>query len=75
MFYTQVSYDPHSYERNFCNCIGKPEKSRTSTGFEPVTSQYRCDTNTIELSYEATDVGSWSFLGSNVPVRNESTLK
>ena len=26
-----------------------------------------------QLSYEATDVGSWSFVGSNVPVRNEST--
>ena len=25
------------------------------------------------LSYEATDVGSWSFVGSNGPVRNEST--
>ena len=24
-----------------------------------------------QLSYEATDVGSWSFVGSNVPVRNE----
>ena len=33
---------------------------RTSTGFESVTSQYRCD------------VGSRSFLGSNVLVRNES---
>ena len=28
-----------------------------------------------QLSYEATDVGSWSFVGSNVPVRNESTMK
>ena len=25
-----------------------------------------------QLSYEATDVGSWSFGGSNVPVMNES---
>ena len=24
------------------------------------------------VSYEATDVGSWSFVCSNVPVRNES---
>ena len=37
------SYDPRSYERNFCNCVKKPEKFRTSTGFEPVTSRYRCD--------------------------------
>ena len=37
------SYDPRSYERNFCNCVEKPEKFRTSTGFEPVTSRFRCD--------------------------------
>ena len=37
------SYDPLSYERNFCNCVEKPEKLRTSTGFEPVTSRYQCD--------------------------------
>ena len=28
-----------------------------------------------QLSYEATDVGSWSFVGSNGPVRNESMTK
>ena len=28
-----------------------------------------------QLSYEATDVGSWSFVSSNVPVRNESMMK
>ena len=28
-----------------------------------------------QLSYEATDVGCWSFVGSNVPVKNESTMK
>ena len=28
-----------------------------------------------QLSYEATDVGSWSFVGSNCPVRNESMMK
>ena len=37
------SYDPRSCERNFCNCVEKPENFRTSTGFEPVTSRYRCD--------------------------------
>ena len=26
-----------------CNCVKKFEKFRTSTGFEPVTSRYRCD--------------------------------
>ena len=37
------SYDLRSYQRNFCNCVEKPEKFRTSTGFEPVTSRFRCD--------------------------------
>ena len=27
----------------FSNCENKPENFRTSTGFEPVTSRYRCD--------------------------------
>ena len=27
----------------FANCIKKPEKFRTSTGFEPMTSRYRSD--------------------------------
>ena len=27
-----------------------------------------------QLSYEATDVRKWSFVGSNVPVKNESTI-
>ena len=31
---------------NFCNCVEKPEKFRTSTGFEPVTSRFRCDAPT-----------------------------
>ena len=36
--------DPHTCERNLCNCVKKPEKKfRTSTGFEPVTSRYQCD--------------------------------
>ena len=40
------SYDLRSnffYERNFRNCVEKPEKFRTSTEFEPVTSRFRCD--------------------------------
>ena len=28
-----------------------------------------------QLRYEATDVGSWSFVGSNAPVRNEWMMK
>ena len=34
----------------FSNCLDKPEKSRTSTGFEAVTSQYRCDALSISKS-------------------------
>ena len=41
--FSQVSYDHRSFERNLSNCEQKPEKVRTSTGFEPVTSRYRCD--------------------------------
>ena len=29
------SYDPRSCKRNFCNCVEKPEKFRTSKGCEP----------------------------------------
>ena len=39
----KLSYDLRSYERNFYNCVEKPEKFMTSTGFEPVTSRFRCD--------------------------------
>ena len=37
------SYHPRSYERNFYNCVWKPEKFRISRGFKPMTSRYRCD--------------------------------
>ena len=30
----QVSHDHRSFERNLSNCEQKPEKVRTSTGFE-----------------------------------------
>ena len=62
-----MSYDHRSDERNLSNCVKKPEKVRTSTGFEPVTSRYRCSN---QLSYEAADVGNWSFVSFNEPVKN-----
>ena len=34
-FSHQVSYDHRNYERNLSSCVQKPEKVRTSTGFEP----------------------------------------
>ena len=40
---------PRSYERNF-DCVLKPEKFRTSTRFEPVTSRYRCEALTKKPS-------------------------
>ena len=39
----QVSHDHSSFKRNLSNCVQKPEKVWISTGFEPVTSRYRCD--------------------------------
>ena len=38
-------------------------------GFEPVKLAIPVRRSN-QLSYEATDVRSWSFVGSNVPVRN-----
>ena len=35
---------------DFSNCVEKPKKFRTSTGFEPVTSRYRCDALHREVS-------------------------
>ena len=46
----QVSYDHRSCERNLSSCVKKPEKVRTSTGFEPVTSRYRCDALTSNVT-------------------------
>ena len=66
---SQVSYDHRSYESNLSNCVQKPEKVRTSTGFEPVTSR-----RSKQLSYEANDVESWSFVSSNGPVKNGCEL-
>ena len=65
-----MSYDPRSYERNLSKYVKKPEKVRTSSGFELVTSRYPVRRSN-QLSYDVIDVGSWSFVGSNEPVRNE----
>ena len=48
----------------------KPEEFRTSTGLTRDLAIPVRRSN--QLSYEATDVGSWSFVGSYFPVRNES---
>ena len=50
------------------------KKIRTSTGFEPATWRYRCDELTHRMSYEATDVGSWSVMCSYVAVREMNVI-
>ena len=42
--------------------------------FEPVTLRFLVGCSN-QLSYEATDVRSWSCVGSNVPVRKEAMMK
>ena len=50
--------DPRSYNRNFYNCVKKPEKIQDFNG-----------ATLYQLSYEAT-VGRRSILGSYVPVKD-----
>ena len=52
------SYNLRSCERNFCNCVEKPEKLRTSTGFEPPTLRYRCDAPTELWSHWHWELGA-----------------
>ena len=61
--------DPRSYDRNFCNCVKKPEKN---SGLQRGLNPWPRDTGATlyQLSYEATDVGSRSILGSYVPVKD-----
>ena len=47
------------------------KKFRTLTEFEPVTSPFTC-AMLYQLSYEATDVGRRSIVGSYVPVKETS---
>ena len=61
----QMKNDPHSYDRNFCNCVKKPEKN---SGLQWGLNPWPRDTGATlyQLSYEATDVGSRSILGSYI---------
>ena len=58
-------------ERNLCNCIKKPEKN---SGLQRGLNPWLRDTGAMlyQLSYEATDVGSRSIVGSYVPVKEMS---
>ena len=69
MYTKERIYDHRSYERNLSNCVEKPEKVRTSTGFESSDLAIPVRRSN-QLSYEATDVGNWSFVSSNEPVKN-----
>ena len=61
--------DPRSNDRNLCNCVKKPEKN---SGLQRGLNPWPRDTGATlyQLSYEATDVGSRSILGSYVPVKD-----
>ena len=69
----QMKNDPRSYDRNFCNCVKKPEKN---SGLQRGLNPWPRDTGATlyQLSYEATDVGSRSILGSYVPVKDMKVL-
>ena len=60
--------DPRSYDRNFYSCVKKPEKN---SGLQRGLNPWPRDTSATlyQLSYEATDVGSRSIVGSYVPVK------
>ena len=61
--------DPRSCNRNFYNCVKKPEKN---SGLQQGLNPWPPNTGATlyQLSYEATDVGSRSIVGSYVPVKD-----
>ena len=58
-------------ERNLCNCVKKPEKN---SGLQRGLNPWPRDTGSMlyQPSYEATDVGSRSIVGSYVLVKEMS---
>ena len=64
----KMKNDLRSCDRNFDNCVKKPEKK--ISGLQRGLIPWSRDTGPTlyQLSYEATDVGSRSILGSYVPV-------
>ena len=64
-----VRYDPRNHEHNLCNCIYRSlKKSGLQRGLNRDLAIPVRRSN--QLSYEATDVGSWSFVSCNEPVKN-----
>ena len=66
----QVSYDPRSYERNFMYAYVEAWKIRDFNGAWTLDLAIP-ERRLSQLSYEVTDIGSSSFVGSKEPVRNE----
>ena len=60
-------------ECNLCNCVKKPEKN---SGLQRGLNPWPRDTGAMlyQLSYEATDVGSRSIVGSYVPMKEMSVV-
>ena len=66
--------DPRSSERNLCNCVKGPVKKKKIQDFNGVWTHdlaipVRCSN---QLSYEATDVWSWSIMCSYVPLEKNA---
>ena len=65
--YSSKLWSSH-YKRNLCNCVWKPEKFRISTGFNVWTRDLATSVqHSNQLGYDATNIGSWSFVGPNEP--------
>ena len=65
--------DPYSCEHNLCNCVSSPKKIQDFNGIwtHDLTIPVRCSNR---LSYEATDVGSWSIMCSYVLVKEMNVI-
>ena len=65
--------DPRSCERNLCNCVRSLKKIQDSNGI--LTRDLAIPVRySNKLSYEATDVTSWSNVCSYVPVKEMKVL-
>ena len=55
--WNQIKNDPRSFKRNLCNCVRSLKIIQDFNGFNrDLAIPVRCSN---QLSYEATDVGSW----------------
>ena len=68
--WNQASWDPRNSERNFCNCVYRNLKSQDFNGVW-IRDQVIPVRRSNKLSYEATNVGSWSFVVCNGPARDK----